>query len=248
MSNIKSAFQNGKAVIPFITCGYPDLETTGKIVRAAEKNGADLIELGIPFSDPTAEGPVIQEANIHALESGVTTDKIFDFIKELRKDVKIPLVFITYANVIFSYGTERFISSCAETGIDGIIVPDLPYEEKEEFLPACQKYGVSLISVIAPATEERIVMIAKEADTSFVRIASDTDSSKPPKGIITGPDAVVSVIKSTVDIPCISEDISEAADGRTFTEPIIELIAKHGKDAAEPIAEFIKEAKKSLNS
>ena len=129
MSNIKKAFENGKAFIPFITCGDPDLETTAKIVRSAVANGADLIELGIPFSDPTAEGPVIQGANIRALAGGVTTDKIFDLVVELRKDVKIPLVFMTYANVVFSYGSERFMKKCAETGIDGIIIPDLPFEE-----------------------------------------------------------------------------------------------------------------------
>ena len=130
MSNIANAFKNGKAFIPFITCGDPDLETTGKVIRAAVENGADLIELGIPFSDPTAEGPVIQEANIRALNAGVTTDKIFDFIRDLRKDVKTPIVFMTYANVVFSYGAERFISTCAEVGIDGMIIPDLPFEER----------------------------------------------------------------------------------------------------------------------
>ncbi|MDE6102640.1 MAG: tryptophan synthase subunit alpha, partial [Ruminococcus sp.] len=133
MSNIRKAFENGKAFIPFITCGDPDLETTAKVVREAVKNGADLVELGIPFSDPTAEGPVIQGANIRALAGGVTTDKVFDLVVELRKDVKIPMVFMTYANVVFSYGVERFMKKCADTGMDGIIIPDMPFEEKEEF-------------------------------------------------------------------------------------------------------------------
>ena len=140
MSNIKAAFEKGKAFIPFITCGDPDLETTAAAVRATVENGADLIELGIPFSDPTAEGPVIQGANLRALQGGVTTDDIFQLVRELRRDVKIPLVFMTYANVVFSYGTERFIRVCGEIGIDGLILPDLPYEEKEEFLPDCHKY------------------------------------------------------------------------------------------------------------
>ena len=163
MSRIKEAFQDKKAFIPFITCGFPDLETTGKIVRAAQENGADLIELGIPFSDPTAEGPVIQGANVKALEGGVTTDKIFEFVRELRKDVTVPMVFMTYANVVFSYGSERFISTCARVGIDGIILPDLPFEEKDEFDPICKKYEVDLVSLIAPTSENRIAMIAKEA-------------------------------------------------------------------------------------
>ena len=171
MSNIKKAFQNGKAFIPFITCGDPDLETTGKVIRAAVENGADLIELGIPFSDPTAEGPVIQAANLRALQGGVTTDKIFAFVAELRKDVTVPLVFMTYANVVFSYGSERFISTCKDLSVDGLILPGLPFEEKEEFLPLCRKYGVDLISMIAPTSENRIAMIAKEAE-GFLYIVS----------------------------------------------------------------------------
>ena len=163
MSNIKNAFKNSKAFIPFVTCGDPDLDTTAELVKAMEKAGADLIELGIPFSDPTAEGPVIQEANLRALSGGVTADKIFEMVRNLRKTVKIPLVFMTYANVVFSYGAEKFISTCAEIGIDGLILPDIPFEEKEEFLPICQKYGVDLISMIAPTSNERIGMIAEKA-------------------------------------------------------------------------------------
>ena len=132
MSKIKQAFENGKAFIAFITCGDPDLATTAAAVRAAVENGADLIELGIPFSDPTAEGPVIQGANLRALQGGVTTDKVFDLVRDLRRDVTIPLVFMTYANVVFSYGAEKFIEICREVGIDGLILPDVPYEEKEE--------------------------------------------------------------------------------------------------------------------
>ena len=153
MSNIRKAFENGKAFIPFITCGDPDLETTAAVVRSAAQNGADLIELGIPFSDPTAEGPVIQGANLRALSGGVTTDKVFSLVRELRRDVSVPMVFMTYANVVFSYGAERFISTCQEIGVDGLILPDLPFEEKDEFLPICRKYGVDLISLIAPTSE-----------------------------------------------------------------------------------------------
>ncbi|MBR5723634.1 MAG: tryptophan synthase subunit alpha, partial [Oscillospiraceae bacterium] len=171
MSKIRDAFKNGKAFIPFITCGDPDLETTAKIVRAMEQAGADLIELGIPFSDPTAEGPVIQGANIRALAGGVTTDKIFAFVRELRKDVKIPLVFMTYANVVFSYGTERFVKTCAEIGIDGLILPDVPFEEKDDFAPVCKAHGIDFISLIAPTSENRIAMIAKEAE-GFVYLVS----------------------------------------------------------------------------
>ena len=163
MSSIKNAFANGKAFIPFVTCGDPDLETTARVVRAMAEAGADLIELGIPFSDPTAEGPVIQAANVRALNAGTTTDKIFDLVRDLRRDVTVPMVFMTYANVVFSYGSEKFISACADIGIDGLILPDIPYEEKEEFDPICKRYGLDLISLVAPTSEERIAMVAREA-------------------------------------------------------------------------------------
>lgn len=164
MSNIKNAFKNKKAFIAFFTCGDPDLETTKKAIRSAVKNGADLIELGIPFSDPTAEGPVIQAANLRALKGGITTDKIFAFVRELRKDIDVPFVFMTYTNVVFSYGVEKFVSECQKSRIDGLILPDLPFEEKEEFHPICAGYGVDLISMVAPTSEKRIAKIAGEAE------------------------------------------------------------------------------------
>ena len=169
MSNIAKAFKNGKAFIPFITCGDPDLATTAAAVREAVKNGADLIELGIPFSDPTAEGPVIQGANLRALSGGVNTDMIFSFVRGLRTDVTVPMVFMTYANVVFSYGSEKFISTCAEIGIDGLILPDIPYEEKEEFLPLCHRYGVDLISLIAPTSENRVARRYRRAEQNQYR-------------------------------------------------------------------------------
>lgn len=172
MSDLARAFDHGKAFIAFLTCGDPDLETTAAAVRAAAQNGTDLIELGIPFSDPTAEGPVIQAANLRALQSGVTTDKIFDLVRELRRGVTIPMVFMTYANVVFSYGTERFLSNCRDVGIDGLILPDVPYEEKEEFLPACRKYGVDFVSLIAPTSENRIAMIARGRGLPLYRLVA----------------------------------------------------------------------------
>ncbi|MGM9625729.1 MAG: tryptophan synthase subunit alpha, partial [Eubacteriales bacterium] len=171
MNKIAEAFAHGKAFIPFITCGDPDLATTAAAVREAAQNGADLIELGIPFSDPTAEGPVIQAASLRALQAGTTTDKIFEMVREVRRDVTVPMVFMTYANVVFSYGTERFVSACRDIGIDGLILPDVPYEEKEDFQPICDAYGLAFISLIAPTSETRIAMIAKEAK-GFLYIVS----------------------------------------------------------------------------
>ena len=171
MSRIQEAFKGKKVFIPFVTCGDPDLETTKQIVDEMEKAGVALIELGIPFSDPTAEGPVIQGANLRALTGGVTTDKIFDMVKEIRQNTQIPLVFMTYANVVFSYGTERFLEKAKNVEMDGLILPDVPFEEKEEFDIVCKKYGIDLISLIAPTSHDRIRMIAKEA-SGFVYCVS----------------------------------------------------------------------------
>lgn len=253
MSNIKSAFANGKAFIPFITCGFPNLETTAAVVRAAVENGADIIELGIPFSDPTAEGPVIQEANIRALKAGVTTDKIFDFVRELRRDVDIPMVFMTYANVVFSYGSERFISTCRNIGIDGIIMPDLPFEEKDEFLPVCRKYGVELISIIAPTSENRIAMIAKEAE-GFIYILSANGVTGTRTDIRTDIASIAEVVRRNTATPCVTglstpEQAGKSADivdGVSVDSAIIKLIEKYGEDAASYVGEFIKSMKDAI--
>ena len=201
MNRIAEAFQKEKVFIPFITCGDPDLETTGKVVRAAVANGAGLIELGIPFPDPPAEGPVIQGANLRALSGGVTTDKIFDFVRDLRKDVEIPLVFMTYANVVFSYGAERFLKNCSAIGIDGIILPDVPFEEKEEFGGLCRKYGVALISMIAPTSENRVAMIAREAE-GFLYIVSSLGVTGVRSEIKTDLSSILKVVREHTDVPC----------------------------------------------
>ena len=257
MSNIKKAFADGKAFIAFVTCGDPDLETTAGVVRAAVEGGADLIELGIPFSDPTAEGPVIQGANIRALRGGVTTDKIFEFVKELRHDVKIPLVFMTYANVVFSYGAKRFISTCRDIGIDGLILPDLPYEEKDEFLPICLEYGVELISLIAPTSENRIAMIAKEAK-GFLYIVSSLGVTGTRSEITTDLDSIVRVVKQNTDIPCAigfgistpeqAKKTAACADGVIVGSAIIKIIEKYGKEAPEYVKEYVKAMKQAENS
>ncbi len=255
MSNIAKAFRNGKAFIPFITCGDPDLETTAKLVRAMADNGADLIELGIPFSDPTAEGPVIQEASLRALTAGTTTDKIFDLVRELRKDVTVPMVFMTYANVVFSYGAERFISACAAVGIDGLILPDIPYEEKGEFDPICQKYGVDLISLIAPTSEDRIAVIAKEAK-GFLYVVSSLGVTGVRSEITTDIGAMISIIRAHSDIPCAvgfgistpeqAKKMTEEADGAIVGSAIVKLIAKYGRDAAEPVGEYVRSMKDAV--
>lgn len=256
MSNIKRAFENGKAFIAFITCGDPDLETTAAAVRAAVENGADLIELGIPFSDPTAEGPVIQGANLRALRGGVTTDKIFALVKDLRKDVGVPLVFMTYANVVFSYGAERFISTCAEIGVDGLILPDVPFEEKEEFLPTCRRYGVELISLIAPTSENRIAMIAKEAE-GFLYIVSSLGVTGTRSVIKTDLASIVKVARENTGVPCAigfgistpeqAKKMADVSDGAIVGSAIIKLLEKYGKDAPRHVGEYVKSMKDAMS-
>lgn len=255
MSKIAQAFQNGKAFIPFITCGDPDLETTAAVVRAAVQSGADLIELGIPFSDPTAEGPVIQAANLRALSGGVTTDRIFELVKDLRRDVKIPLVFMTYANVVFSYGTERFIKTCEEIGVDGLILPDVPYEEKEEFAPVCRAHGLDFVSLVAPTSEKRIAKIAAEAE-GFLYVVSSLGVTGVRGEIKTDLAAITAAVRDAAHIPCAigfgistpaqAADMAKYADGVIVGSAIIKLIAAHGKDAAPYVAAYVAEMKNAI--
>ena len=257
MNRIASAFENKKAFIAFITCGDPDLETTAKVVREAAKNGADLIELGIPFSDPTAEGPVIQGANLRALSGGVKTDMIFDLVKDLRKDVTIPMVFMTYANVVFSYGAEKFIGKCSEVGIDGIILPDLPFEEKEEFLPECDKYGVDLISLIAPTSENRIAMIAKEAK-GFIYVVSSLGVTGTRSEIKTDLESIVKVVRESTDTPCAigfgistpeqAKKMASVSDGAIVGSAIIKIMEKYGKESPKYVGEYVRSMVDAVNS
>ena len=252
---IKEAFSNGKAFIPFITCGDPNLETTGKLVRAAAKEGADIIELGIPFSDPTAEGPVIQGANIRALSGGVTTEKIFNFVQDLRRDVTIPLVFMTYANVVFSYGPDRFLSKCKEIGIDGLILPDVPFEEKEEFAVVARKYGVAFISLIAPTSENRISMIAKEAE-GFLYIVSSLGVTGTRSEITTDLASIVKVVRENTDIPCAigfgistpeqGKKMAALSDGAIVGSAIMKIIGNYGEQSVSYVADYVRNMKAAL--
>ena len=251
MSNIAKAFENGKAFVPFITCGDPDLETTAKCVVEMQKAGAALIELGIPFSDPTAEGPVIMEASLRALEAGCTTDKVFEMVRKLRTEmgVTVPMVFMTYANVVFSYGIERFCQKASEVGIDGMILPDVPFEEKDEFDGICKNYGLDLISLIAPTSEERIAMIAKEA-SGFIYIVSSLGVIGVRSEITTDIPSIVASVRAASDTPCAigfgistpeqAQKMSQSADGVIVGSAIVKLVAQYGKDAPEHVGEYVK--------
>ena len=265
MTKIKDAFAKGKAFIPFVTCGDPDLETTEAIVKAMAEAGADIIELGIPFSDPTAEGPVIQAANIRALSGGVTTDKVFELAAKLSKEIDVPLVFMTYANVVYSYhsnketgiegGTEEFVKRMAECGVSGLILPDVPYEEKADFAPICRKYGVDFISLIAPTSHDRIRMIAKEAE-GFVYCVSSLGVTGVRSKITTDIGAMVREVRSVSDIPVAigfgistpeqAAEMAGLSDGAIVGSAIVKLVEANGRDAAASVADYVRSMKAAI--
>ena len=255
MNKIQQAFANGKAFIPFLTCGDPSLAVTEELVCAMEQAGADLIELGIPFSDPTAEGPVIQSANLRALSGGVTTDQIFDMVRRIRIRSQIPMVFMTYANVVFSYGTERFLQTAAEIGMDGLILPDVPFEERAEFDGVCRKYRISLISMIAPTSKERISQIAAKAD-GFVYCVSSLGVTGMRSEITTDIGSMVRLVKETKDIPCAvgfgistpeqARRMASCSDGAIVGSAIVRLCGQYGDDCVPYVTEYVKEMKQAV--
>ncbi len=252
-SKIENAFKNGKAFIPFITCGDPDLETTKELIYELEKQGANIIELGIPFSDPTAEGNVIQGANLRALKNNITTDDIFDMIKSL--DVKVPLVIMTYANIVFSYGIQKFSDKCRETGVSGLILPDIPFEEKEEFSKIFQDNEVDFISLIAPTSNDRIKMIAKEAK-GFVYCVSSLGVTGVRQSIVTDIDSMVSLVREVSNIPVAigfgistpkqAYEMSQKADGVIVGSAIVKIIGENGNKSVQPVSKLVSEIIKEI--
>ena len=253
---IAHVFDHGKAFIPFITCGDPSLELTEELVYAMEQAGADLIELGIPFSDPTAEGPVIQEANVRALSGGVTTDLIFSMVRKIRRNSQIPLVFMTYANVVFSYGTKKFLAEAAKAGVDGLILPDVPFEEKGEFDGPCREAGLDLISLIAPTSKGRIRKIAKEAD-GFIYCVSSLGVTGVRGEITTDIGSMVELVKETRDIPCAvgfgistpqqAAKMASLADGVIVGSAIVKLCADYKEDCVPHVADYVRSMKNAIS-
>lgn len=257
MNRIAQAFEKKKAFIPFITGGDPCIETTARLIPAMEQAGADLIEIGIPFSDPIAEGVVIQEANERALAAGCTTDKLFDMVKEVRKTVQIPLVFMTYINPIYTYGKERFMKRCVECGIDGIIVPDLPFEEKGELSGSCREYGVALISMIAPTSRERIRRIAEEAE-GFIYCVSSLGVTGVRSEITTNVGEMTAAVRAATDVPCAvgfgistpeqAAKMAAVSDGAIVGSAIVRMVARMGRDCVPEVAEYVKQMKEAVAS
>ncbi|MDF2905307.1 MAG: tryptophan synthase, alpha subunit [Herbinix sp.] len=254
MNRIGKVFQNNKAFIPFITAGDPNLTITKELVLRMEVAGADLIELGIPFSDPVAEGPVIQAADDRALTNGVTTDKIFDMVEELRKESSIPLAFMTYINPIYTYGVQRFMERCERAGIDAIIVPDLPFEEKEEIKPYCDHYGVVLISMIAPTSMERIRMITKEAE-GFLYCVSSMGVTGVRSDLGSGIAEMIAEARKSKDIPCAigfgistqeqAKEMSAFADGVIVGSAIVKIVGEYGEACVPYVEDYTRRMKEA---
>lgn len=251
MSKISEAFQNKKAFIGFLTAGDPTLEKTEEFIIEMEKAGAALIEIGIPFSDPIAEGPVIQDANVRALSApgGCTTDMVFDMVKRVSKKVSVPLVFLTYLNPVYKYGYEKFCARCNETGISGLIIPDMPFEEKQELIPTAEKYNVELISLIAPTSEDRVQMIAKEAN-GYIYVVSSMGVTGVRSEITTDIGKIVENIRKVTNTPVAigfgintpdqAAKYSELADGVIVGSAIVKIIAEHGNDAGKYVYDYVK--------
>lgn len=255
MSRIANAFNNKKAFIAFLTAGDPDYETSLKNFKAVIEAGADLIEVGIPFSDPIAEGPVIQEADIRALSSGMTTDKAFQLVKDLRADYDLPIVFMTYANPVYHYGAEKFFKKAAEVGADGIIIPDCPYEERSEFDETAAKYGIDFVSMIAPTSEDRIKTIASQAK-GFIYVVSSLGVTGVRSEITTDLDSIMKLIKEATGTPAAigfgistpeqASVMSKKADGVIVGSAMVRIVAKYDKDAPEKLAEYVRSMKEAI--
>ena len=257
MSKITQAFANNKAFIPFITCGDPDLTTTHKLVKAAVDNGADIIQLGIPFSDPTAEGLAIQAANLRALKKKITTDDVFNLVQTMRQDISAPFILTTYANAVFSYGIESFFERCAQVGAEGVLIADVPYEEKDEFEGLALKHGVELISLVSPTSEHRIAKIAKEA-RGFVYIISSLGNTKSRDELLSDIKHMVKLVREHTDLPCAvgigistpeqAKDVAAISDGAVVGSAILNIIAQYGKEAAPHVGSLVKSMKDAVSA
>ena len=256
MSKIANAFKNGKAFIGFLTAGDPTIDKTVEYVLAMEEAGCDLIEIGIPFSDPMAEGVVIQDANVRALKHNTTTDDVFDIVKAVRDKTDVPIVFLTYINPVFFYGYEEFFKRCGDLGVDGIISPDLPYEEKAEIVDIARKNDVDVISLIAPTSKERIQMIASDA-SGFIYVVSSLGVTGMRSEIKTDLKSILEDIRDVTDLPLAvgfgintpqqASDIGKLADGVIVGSAIVKIIEEHGENAADALREYVSDMKTAAN-
>jgi tryptophan synthase alpha chain len=255
MSNIAKAFTHGKAFIGFVTGGDQGIDKTKEFIREMLRAGADMVEIGIPFSDPVAEGPVIQEASIRALSAGTTVEKLFTLVADLRKETSAPLAFMTYLNPVFHYGYDAFFKRAREVGLDGIIIPDLPFEEQNEVKEIASPYGVDLISLIAPTSESRIKEIAQTAG-GFIYLVSSMGVTGIRSEITADIGAITAAIKSVtktpvavgfgIHTPAQEKEMACNADGVIVGSAIVKIVAEHGANAGQYIYNYVKEMKEAI--
>jgi tryptophan synthase alpha chain len=255
MNKITAAFQNGKAFIPFLTGGDPDIETTEKLVRAMAQAGADIIEIGVPFSDPIAEGTVIQEASQRALDGGCTVDQLFDMVARLRQDVTIPLIFMGYGNSVYGYGAERFMGRCKEVGVDGVILPDVPFEERAEFREVLDRYGITQISMVAPTSQNRARAIARESK-GFLYCVSSLGVTGVRSQLSSQIGEIIALARQESNTPCAigfgistpeqARDMAQLADGVIVGSAIVKLIAANGRNSVPVVSEYVKSMKDAI--
>lgn len=260
MSNIEAVFKKKKAeghkvFIPFITAGDPYMAATEKFIYALEEAGSDIIELGIPFSDPVADGPVIQRANLRAMANGVHIDKVFNLVETVRKNTQVPLVFLLYANIIYHYGIEKFFYKCQEVGVDGIIVPDVPQEEKEEFDYFARKYHIDFISLVAPTSKTRTKTIVQDA-TGFLYCVSSLGVTGTREDIQTDLEAMFEEIRKYCLVPTAlgfgisnkeqAREIKDYADGVIVGSAIVKIVEEYGDQAEEELIKFVSGIREAL--
>lgn len=257
MNRVAKAFGSGKALVTFLTAGDPCARVTEQLVLRMADAGADLIELGIPFSDPVAEGPVIQQAAARALSAGMNTDAVFEVVRRVRRQTDVPLALMTYANPVFVYGADRFAACCRESGADALIVPDLPFEEKDAFLPACRQSGVKLISLIAPTSGARIGVIAAKAE-GFLYCVSSLGVTGVRAEIGADVRSMIAQAKAVSAVPCAvgfgvstpqqARDMAAVADGVIVGSAIVRLVAQHGRQCARPVCDFVRRLKQAVSN
>lgn len=256
MSRIKDAFKNGRAFIPFVTAGDPNADFTVKLILGMLDAGADVIEIGVPFSDPIAEGPVIQEANIRALSGNMTTDGVFDIVRRVREKSDKPICLMGYLNPVFHYGYDRFFENASKAGVDGIIIADLPFEEKKEAEEVASKYGIEIVSLIAPTSEKRIQMIAKEAK-GYIYLVSSLGVTGVRSEITTDVESIVKAIKEVTDTPVAigfgistaqqAADMASKSDGAIVGSAIVRQIAAKGENAYEDVVEYVRQMAEAVH-
>jgi len=241
MNKLEEVFKNKKAFIPFVVADDPDFDTTVKNVLTLANNGADIIELGIPFSDPVADGPIIQAADLRAFAAGVNTDVVFDIVGKIRESTDIPLIFLTYTNIVYKYGYERFCKRCHDLNISGLVIPDLPLEEQGDLAEYTDQYDISLIQLIAPTSGNRISKIAAQAK-GFIYMVSSMGVTGKREDFSNELSSTIEKIKEVTDVPVAigfgihsaqqAKDLSEIADGIIIGSAVVEIVDK-GEDLTE---------------